>query len=287
VIRRLCIFLALPLAASIPLPLAAQGSPLLTKVDHVYLVSSESERLFTLFRDEFQLPVVWPFNSYGDFASGGLSFGNVAMEFVSKKVEDGAAACAGFKGIAFEPVGDADAAVAELKRRRIPHREPTPFKFTQGGQERVGWVVINFTEVPPTNVNVFICDYKQREHLAAGRNKAVSELVGKGGGPLGVTSVRELVLGVASVKDAFQEWANLLDSPGRVESAVFAFGSGPAIRLVQAKTEEIQSVVVGVKSIAQAKQFLTERQMLGRESNGQLWIAPAAVGGLAIALVED
>jgi len=49
----------------------------------------------------------------------------------------------------------------------------------------------------------------------------------------------------------------------------FAFGSGPAIRLVQ------------------AKQFLTERQILGRESNGQLWIAPAAVGGLVIALVED
>lgn len=286
-IRRLKMFPAQTLAVPISLPVVAQGKPLLTKVDHFYLVSSESERLFMLFRDEFQLPVVWPYNSFGDFASGGLSFGNVALEFVSNNAADGAGALTGFKGIAFEPVGDADAAVAELKRRQLPHHEPIPFKFTQGGQELVGWVAINFTEVPPANVNIFICDYKQRERVAGGRDKAVNELVEKSGGPLGVISVRELVLGVASVKDASQVWDKLLDSPGRGACGLFAFGSGPAIRLVQAKTEGIQSMVVGVKSIARAKQFLAERRMLGQESNGQLWIDPAAVGGLAIALVED
>lgn len=284
-VRRLCIFLALTLAASIPLPVAAQRKPLLTKVDHVILVSGESERLFQFFRDEFQLSVVWPFNSYGDFASGGLSFGNVVIEF--KKAVDGAAARTEFKGIAFEPVGDADAAIAELKRRRIPHREPNPYKYTQDGQERVGWVTIDLKGVPPANANVFICDYKQRERVAGGRSRASGELAGKGGGPLGVTSLRELVLGVKSVKDASREWGKLLDSPGRGTSSVFAFGPGPRIRLVRAEAEGIQSMVAGVKSTARAKQFLTERRMLGRASKGQLWIDPAGVGGLVIALVED
>jgi hypothetical protein len=64
---------------------AEERKPLVVRVDHFYLVSEDSERLFQVFRDEFKLPVVWPFKSYGDFGSGGLSllrqaFGGQALE---------------------------------------------------------------------------------------------------------------------------------------------------------------------------------------------------------------
>ena len=72
-VRRFFLLLALILTTVLPLSVVAQRKPLLTKVEHFYLVSDESERLFQLFKDEFKLSVVWPFNSYGDFASGGLS----------------------------------------------------------------------------------------------------------------------------------------------------------------------------------------------------------------------
>ena len=137
-----------------------QDKPLITKVEHFFLVSNDTERLFRFFKNEFQLPLLWPFQSYGDFASGGLSLGNVVMEFLSVKGSNGAEAGAEFKGIAFEPVADSDGAVVELNNRSIPHSEPQPYKFTQDGQERVGWVTIKLEGLPPSNANIFICDYK-------------------------------------------------------------------------------------------------------------------------------
>ena len=286
-VRCLCLLLALIWATAMPLPLSAQRKPLLAKVDHFYLVSDKSERLFRFFRDEFQLPVVWPFNNHGDFASGGLSLGNVVIEFVTQKAGDGAAAQTEFKGLAFEPAGDADAAITELNRRHIPHGEPDPYKYTQDGQERVGWITINLKGMSPANANVFICDYKQRGRVAESQSRASGELAGRGGGPLGVTSLKEIVLGVLSVKEASQQWDQLLDSPRRETTTVFDFGPGPRIRLVQAEAEGIQRIVVAVKSTMRAKQFLTKRRMLGRADRGQLWIEPATVGGLVIVLVED
>jgi hypothetical protein len=266
---------------------AAQRKPLLTKVEHFYLVSDDAERLFQFFKDEFQLAEVWPFRRYGGFASGGLSLGNVVMEFVTEKAVDGAAAQAEFKGIAFEPAGDAEAVIAELQRRRIAHGEPSPYTFTQDGQQRVGWVTISLPGVSTASAEVFICDYKQRERVAAGRRSASSELAESGGGPLGVTSLREIVLGVKSVKKAAREWGKLIGPAARKATAVFAFGSGPRIRLVRAEVEGIQHVVVGVKSAARAKQYLTDRKMIARAKRGQLWITAATIGGLMIRLVED
>src|SRR5688572_21106978 len=129
-------------------PNATQRTPLVTKVEHFYLVSDDAERLYDFFRDEFQLSVVWAFNSYGDFASGGLTLGNVALEFVSEKGERGGIAGTEFKGIALEPAGDADAAVAELKRRGILHGKPEADTLIENGQARVGWVTVDL-KIPP------------------------------------------------------------------------------------------------------------------------------------------
>ena len=120
-----------------------------------------------------------------------------------------------------------------------------------------------------------------------GRDKASSELAARSGGPLGVTSLKEIVIGVKSVEEASRQWGKLLDPPGRGAGVVFAFGPGPKVRLVRAEAEGIQGIVVGVKSAARARQFLTERRMFGGENQGQLWIASAAIGGLRVALVED
>ena len=61
---------------------------LATRVEHFYLVSDQPQKLFIFFRDNFQLPEVWPFYQHETFASGGLSLGNVVLEFVSFPKED-------------------------------------------------------------------------------------------------------------------------------------------------------------------------------------------------------
>ena len=268
-------------------PSAPQSRPLLTKIEHFYLVSDDSEKLYNFFRDELRLPVVWPFNTYGSFASGGLTLGNVVMEFVrGGRFDLTGGAEAAFKGIAFEPAGDADAAAGELKRRGVAYGDLSPFKYSQGGTERVGWVTIDLKGFAPAGAHIFICDYKDRERVAEGRRRASSELATNSGGPLGVTSLKELVVGVKSVREASLPWRKLLDAPGTGTDPVFAFGPGPKVRLVAADAEGIQSIVVGVKSAARARQFLAERRMLVGDER-QLRINPAAVGGLNIILVED
>jgi hypothetical protein len=286
-LRRSWLLGTLTLAMASPLLAVEEPKPLVVRVDHFYLVSEDSERLFQFFRDEFKLPVVWPFKSYGDFGSGGLSLGNVAFEFVTEKGGAGDGAKTEWKGIAFEPDGDADRAVSELDARQIRHAEREPYKFTQDGQERVGWVTIELKAVPPANASIFICDYKDRGRIAAGKSKAAGELARSRGGALGVTSLREIVVGVRSIEEASRAWRRLIDSPDQESKAVFAFGSGPRIRLEPAEAEGIQGIVIGVRSIARATEFLTQRHMLGEASDGRVGIAPAAVGGLRITLVEE
>lgn len=286
-LRHLWTHLAVPVAFAVRSHGGAgQLKPLVTKVEHFCLVSADAEQLFRLFNQEFRLPVVWPFKSFGDFASGGLSVGNVVLEFVVEKAAGGAALQAKFKGIAFEPSGDAEAAVVELERRDIPHGEPEAFKYTHEGRERVGWVTVWLRGMPPAGAGAFVCDYKQRERVAEGRSKGSAELAASGGGPLGVTALSEIVLGVKSVEAASRDWGRLLGPPEQKVAAVFAIGSGPEIRLVQAESEEIQRIVVSVKSTAHAKKFLREKRMLGKASSRQLSIDPASVGGLMITLVE-
>jgi hypothetical protein len=268
-------------------PASAQSKPLVNKVEHFFVISEDPERLFKLFRDVLQLPEVWPYQQFGEFASGGLSLGNTVLEFLDFPFENETGRRTKFKGIAFEPVADADAATVELKRRGIAHGEPRPFKIQAGGQERVGWINIQLTDLPPSDAFVFLCDYKSRERVVETRSAASQELVRRGGGPLGVLSLKEIVVGVRSVEEASGKWGRLLESRGPVAAPVFSFSSGPRIRLVRADAEGIRSIVVKVKSKKQAAQFLAKNKMLGDSKAGGLAVAPGSVGGLIITLVEE
>jgi hypothetical protein len=286
-VKRLSVLLILPLLINAPVPAGAQGKPLVNKVEHFFVTSEEPERLFKLFRDVLQLPEVWPYQQFGEFSSGGLSLGNTVLEFVNSPRLNDPRRRTKFKGIAFEPVGDADAAVAELEKRGIAHDEPRPFKIRAGGQERVGWVNVQLTDMPPSDAFVFLCDYKSRERVAERRSTASRELARRGGGPLGILSLKEIVIGVRSVESGAGKWGRLLESRERGASPVLALASGPRIRLARADAEGIQSIVVRVKSKKQAAQFLAENKMLGDSKAGGLAIAPESVGGLMITLVED
>src|SRR5687768_4976033 len=98
------------LVAALPTLAHADRKPLFVQVDHFYIASAAAERLFRLFRAELGLPEVWPYRSWDGFSSGGLTLGNTALEFLTRTSAGAAPRSAAFKGIAFEPVGDAAAA---------------------------------------------------------------------------------------------------------------------------------------------------------------------------------
>lgn len=285
--QRLILTVMVLMSVSVAARPAEQETPMLTQIDHFFIQSAESERLFRLFRDDFLLPEAWPYQRYGGFASGGLMLGNAALEFVTMPTPDGAPPPTEFKGIAFEPAGDAAAAVAAMDRHGIPHAEPVPFKYSAGGQEHVIWINVFFAGLPPENVFVFICDYVARAKVAAERATAAAELARRDGGPLGVIAVEEIVLGVESVAAAAAPWTRLLPGPQSPNKLAFSFPAGPRLRVIEAAAPGVQHVKVRVKSLARAEQFLAGKGMLGEQAAGWLRIAPAAVGGLDIRLVGE
>ena len=69
-------------------------------------------------------------------------------------------------------------------------------------------------------------------------------------------------------------------------SNTWQIGDGPAVRLVAAKQNQAQALVIRVASLERAKAFLRDKQLLGAEVAGQVSIDPSKVGGLDLRLVE-
>jgi len=267
--------------------LRAEEQPLATRVEHFFVVSDQAQSLFTYFMDTFQLPEVWPFYAHGTFASGGLSFGNAVLEFVSFPKEGHQPQKTEFRGIAFEPRADTDATAAELTKRNIPHSDARTFKSQVPGRPvLVAWSSVALTDLPPKNADVFFCDYQDRQSVADGRKAAGNELARRTGGPLGIVAVAEIMVGVQDLEDARNKWTALLESSLQISDDAFVFSSGPRIRLVHAESPGIQGIVLSVRSLAEAEKFLKERRLLAKDTAGHIAISPAAIDGLRIRLVQ-
>ncbi len=265
----------------------AEERPLATRVEHFFLVSYHAQSLFNYFKDTFQLPEVWPFFERGTFASGGLSLGNAVLEFVSFPKESNRPQKTELRGIAFEPTADAAETVAELARRNIAHTGIKVYKFEiPGRQVLVEWSSINLSDFPPTNANIFFCDYKDRQGVAQGRRAARNELAMRTGGPLGIVGVDEITVGVRDLDHARSKWSALLEPSPRISDDAFVFDSGPRIRLVRAESPGIQRIILSVRSLDEAEKFLNERELLARDDAGHIAISPAAIDGLTIQLVS-
>ena len=61
---------------------------------------------------------------------------------------------------------------------------------------------------------------------------------------------------------------------------------GPAVRLVSATENTIQTLVIRVASLDRARRFLRDRQLLGADPEGRPTIDPSKVGGLDFRLVD-
>jgi len=75
----------------IEVDLQGEEQPLAKKVDHIFVNSDKAHSLFKFFKDTLHRPEFWPFSERKVFSSGGLSLGNVILEFVSFAREGSAA----------------------------------------------------------------------------------------------------------------------------------------------------------------------------------------------------
>jgi hypothetical protein len=135
-------------------------------------------------------------------------------------------------------------------------------------------------------MHIFLSEYSPTYVDVAGRHARIrKELVASDGGPLGVDSMREVVVGVSDVETMRARWQQLL-SPTPASQGAWQVGAGPAIRTVPANEHRVQELVVRVKSLARAKAFLQANGMLAAGTAAEVALNPSRAFGIKMRFVE-
>lgn len=131
----------------------------------------------------------------------------------------------------------------------------------------------------------FCCQWDAFD-IEAFRQRAADELRHRAGGPLGLVGVREIVASVSDLSREIGLWRGLLDPAPEVEAGHWKLGDGPAVRLVEGEADAVEAMVWEVASLARAVAFLGEKRLLVSSTDSGARIAPAALHGLDVRLVE-
>lgn len=138
--------------------------------------------------------------------------------------------------------------------------------------------------LPPT-AWPFLIEW-HRQDAAQGRAVVRDLLAESRGGALGVTGVREIVLGVADLTRERRRWDALLAPLVADNSNRWAFDDGPAIRAEQSASGPWQRLVLDVSSLARARAALEERGLLDVETDDEVRVDPRRLAGLDLRLHE-
>ena len=112
-----------------------------------------------------------------------------------------------------------------------------------------------------------------------------SSLQEANGGALGVKRIDEVRIGCPG--DANREqWSHFL-TPAKHEGDAWFIGNGPALRLVPAKANQIESIVLKVNSLEQARTAAAKRDLLGKATIDEIELDPLKTLGLRILLNEN
>ena len=134
---------------------------------------------------------------------------------------------------------------------------------------------------------IFLCEFNTAfRDMEQARAAAHATLRSRQGGPLGFEAIQEIIVGVRDLAVVEPRWQKLLAPTAPSGEALWQLGKGPAIRLIQHERNGLQALVWKVTSLAQAKQVLSEKGLLGKVAEQQITLAPSKVQGLDIRLVE-
>lgn len=270
----------------------AEAPPPVRQIDHIMIRADVPATLYAFFTETLQLPVAWPLALRGSVNSGAVGFGNVNVEVI--KFPDQRSSRVHLVGFGFEPAPLAECLV-ELRRRDITHGEPRPFIITErDGSKRLLFTNVTLRQFSdedrPANatMHIFLSEYSPTYvEVEQRRARLLEELRARGGGPLGVTGVKEIIVGATDMKLALNLWERLLAPRRTVEPRVWRVDDGPGILVVQARENRLQAIVISVASLSRAKTFLQEKGLLGSVSKRGLTMDPSKLEGLDIRLVEN
>jgi len=254
----------------------------INNIDHFFASSPNAERLFNLFKTKFGLPVDWDYKTYGDFSSGAVTLGNTTFEFVSfKDIRE-----TKFQGIALLPRQSVENFTGLLDEAKVIHDTIESNTYVMQNGNIAGWSNMGLKNILPDGISLFVYDYKNREELIKAIKKSTDSLKLRNGGPLGVVSLKEIVV---LSSDFPLHKSELLKLPGVIlkNDNLFGFKEGASIRLQKSGTNGIEKIIIKVNSLAKAKNYLDSQNLLGSSTKASVFIKPKATEGLIIELTDQ
>lgn len=215
-------------------------------IDHVYVPMVDARAAFAVLTDELELPAMWPFTSFGEFSSGGVSVGSIKLEIIEANAI--APWCTPhdppqIQGIAFRPASPIDDAyLAEVDARSIARTAPEQYPDEAAPR----WTNVYFSDLVSETSGAFVCDY----HVPEPRDIAMRRrrLAERNGGRLGVLDARELVISTRDAEAARARWQRLLDPLQPTQPLKWQPAIGPAITLVPGNEERVDHLALAVRS---------------------------------------
>ncbi len=266
--------------------------PIIRQVDHILIRSDQPRGLFDFFKETLQLPVAWPIAEYSGFTSGGVGAGNVNLEVLrldgAKPSSSARHAAARFMGLALEPIQLSDC-LSQLKARGIAFDPPVPYvSKLPDDTEGTLWTNVPLSRLSRPGLSVFLCEYSPAFlHAEIRRTQLGGQLALRKGGPLGLKSVKEVVLATPEVASDKAAWQKLLLRATHPNASSWIAGNGPSIRIVSGGEAGIVRVILQVDSLQAAREWLARKQLLGTAAAGGISIEPSRIQGLDIRVVQQ
>jgi hypothetical protein len=132
----------------------------------------------------------------------------------------------------------------------------------------------------------FLCEFHSFD-VAASRSVISREVGRRRGGPLGLLRTHEIVVTARDIATEQERWRRLLAPTMPDATGSWKLGDGPAIRLAEGTDDRISTLRWQVESLSRAADWLRPKGWLGHQHDGEVSIAPAALQGLDVRLVEQ
>jgi hypothetical protein len=226
--------------------------PIIKQIDHIFIIPNDVDAAFDFLTKQIKLPVHWPMQKMPEgflTATCGISFNNISLELV--KFKDPSSASASGFGIAFEPQDNIEEAIEAMKQRNISFDDPIPFFINTHGGARKKLFTNIFLPSLSIDMHVFLCKFHYDQ-----KSGQAYKAVNYDGGPLGIKSIKEIIIGTNNYKSSCKEWAAILDPHHEITQGYWQVGEGPAIRIIQSDKNSIESFVVAVESLQKAQKYL-------------------------------
>ena len=105
------------------------------------------------------------------------------------------------------------------------------------------------------------------------------------GGRLGVQRLAEVRIGCPDEATSAR-WHSFL-APAKSGREGWQMGNGPVLRLSPSEVPQVELIVLQVESLAKAREFLSEQNLLGRTAHDSAELDAAKIWGLRIVLRES